>query len=241
MHDSNNFPDFSSASPNSGDFDKMPSIGVLAEPRTFHQLGVFVMDGSGSMSLPAPGGITRAQAVNLAIRETLTRFKVSRKRDNFSFAMVTFDDQARVHTPPTSAKDIDDNADYDSIAAHGHGTQIATGVEEAMKLVQGHLAAEQPGGAPHTAIVLILTDGEDQSKSKTKSAINAFKSTPSSGQVIFACVQFAGIGELNVKAADHLKELSSNPVTYYKTAYDAETIRKFFVSSISAASGVAVG
>ena len=55
---------------------EMPTV-----PATFRQLGVLVLDGSGSMTLPVdsmPGQTTKADAVNLAVRELMTRMKASR-------------------------------------------------------------------------------------------------------------------------------------------------------------------
>jgi Mg-chelatase subunit ChlD len=97
-------------------------IGVLdAEPivpQIFHQLGLLVLDGSGSMAEKVEGRMTKAEAVNVAVRELLTRLIASKNRKDFSIAIVTFDDEADIHTPVTRVYDdagnsIDDNADYD--------------------------------------------------------------------------------------------------------------------------------
>ena len=85
------------------------NIGVVKTSRQFRQLGVLVQDGSGSMAGGAPGNMSKAQAVNLATRELLTRFKVSRYANNFDFAVVTYDHAAAIHTPPTPARSLDDN------------------------------------------------------------------------------------------------------------------------------------
>ena len=52
-------------------------------PQTFHQLGILVLDGSGSMSGMAEGKISKAQAVNMGVRELLTRLIASKNSKDF--------------------------------------------------------------------------------------------------------------------------------------------------------------
>lgn len=221
--------------------DNMPSIGAIAEVRTFHQLGVFVLDGSGSMGEQSNQGMTKAAAVNLATRETFTRFKASRKKDNFSFGVVTFDGSSKIHTRSTPASEIDDYASYDPLVDHGGGTNIASGIDKAMVLIEEHLAAEESGGIPHTAILLVMSDGMDQNSSETLRKVEAIKTGNNSGRVTFATILFAKVGESpEGGASSHLKTICSDTQRFYKTAYDPETIRNFFINSISAASGTAL-
>lgn len=215
--------------------------GSISETRTFHQLGVFILDGSASMRGAARGGLTKAQAVNSAVRETLTRLKISRRVDNFSLAVVTHDTEAKVHTAPTPARDVDDNGDYDPLDGHGKATRIAAGMREALQLVDAHLNAEQQGGVPHSAIVIVMSDGEDHGPAQTLALVEPVKQRSDGNRVTFATVLFAGVGEDTGGAADHLRRVASDPVKHFKTVYDQETLRNFFISSISTSSGVAFG
>lgn len=101
------------------------NIGKIETPKQFSQLGVLVVNGSGSMGGPASGNITKAQATNNSIRELFTRFKASRVAKNFAFAVVTFDDSATVVVQPTDVGPaLDDNGDYNPMNGHGGGTNL---------------------------------------------------------------------------------------------------------------------
>jgi hypothetical protein len=56
-------------------------IGEVTESRTFHQLGILILDGSGSMATIGDGNISLADNVNRAVREFLGFFKSSSIRD----------------------------------------------------------------------------------------------------------------------------------------------------------------
>jgi hypothetical protein len=95
-------------------------IGTIDTPKQFYQLGVLVMDGSGSMNGASAGNISKAQATNNSVRELLTRFKASRVKKNFAFAVVTFDDSVGVRLQPTDVgPGLDDNGDYNPLVGHG--------------------------------------------------------------------------------------------------------------------------
>ena len=75
--------------------------GRVETPRHFAQLILPVLDGSGSMTEQARGNITKAQATNMALRELLTRIKISGVAQNFSCGTLTFDHAVKERLAPT--------------------------------------------------------------------------------------------------------------------------------------------
>lgn len=215
-------------------------VGKVTTSQLFHQLGIFVLDGSGSMTDKAAGGLTKGEAVNEAIRGLLTRFKISKNKNDFSFAVVTFDHEAKLKTPITSAVDIDDNDNYDPLHLHGGGTDIMTGLEVAYQLAKAHIQQNQEGGAPHSVVILLMTDGEDGNTNGTIQKVEEIKNGPYSGQITFCTTYFGQPNKTNSIAENHLKNIATDRVMGFKTVYNADTLRKFFTSSISAVSGVKV-
>jgi len=219
--------------------DQLPEeLESIEVPRQFHQLGIFVLDGSGSMNGQAHGGATKAEAVNDALRGVLARFKVSKNKNDFSFSVVTFDTSAKIKTPVKTAVEIDDNDNYDPTIGHGGGTNIMTGLQEAQKLATNHINNAQDGGVPHTAIILIMTDGMDGNSAGTLQKAEEIKNGLVGGQVIICTTFFGNIGSSNESAKNHLRSLSTDRGMGFKEVYDAETLRRFFISSISSASGI---
>lgn len=218
-------------------FDQPLVIGKVDVSRTFHQLGILVLDGSGSMQSSGNGNHTKADEVNMAVRDMLTRFKVSRVKKNFSFAVVTFDTGAQVHTPVTEAVDIDDNDDYNPLVGHGGGTNIGVAMQEAWRLGEAFLNAAPADGVKHSVILLILSDGGCQYPQQTLDTATQIKADP---RVTVCAALFNKIGERDAAGQAMLRGIVSNPVLDFKDVYDAETLRTFFEKSISRASGAVI-
>ncbi|MFL5386152.1 MAG: DnaJ domain-containing protein [Longimicrobiaceae bacterium] len=211
-------------------------VGIVPATQTFSQLGVLVLDGSGSMFGEAQGKITKAQAVNVAVREMLTRFRRSRHRRNFSFAVVAFDEQASVHTPATPAEQISDGADYDPTNQHGGGTDIAGGLREAQRIAEEFLRTA-PEDISSSVVVVVMSDGMDGNPTGTLRLAEEIKRNPA---ITICTTYFAEVGDVDQGAQDHLRALATHPATGFQTIYDAETLRKFFIASVSTGTNLAI-
>jgi uncharacterized protein YegL len=211
-------------------------LGIVQAPQTFSQLGILVLDGSGSMGEASEGKATKAQAVNDGVREVLTRFSISRHKRNFSFAVVTFDERASVHTPVTPATEIDDNADYDPMRMHGGGTNIGAGLREAQRIAEEFLR-NSPEDLPSSVVIVVMSDGEDGDPSGSLRLAEEIKKNP---QITICATYFGQVGAVEPAAQDHLKALATSPATGFKTIYDAETLRKFFIASVSTGTNLVI-
>lgn len=207
---------------------------VIPDPPSFNQLGILVLDGSGSMAELTDGNITKAQAVNEAVRAVFTRFKQSIYVRNFSFAVVTFDENAQAHTPVTAGTDLDDHGNYDPMLNHGGGTNIGAGLLEA-KRVADEFLRRAPRGVPTTAVIVVMSDGRDGGGGVVDPAYTLrIAEEIKRNQAIKICsTYFAPVGSQDVHAQEHLKLLSTSPGNNYKTVYDADSLRQFFYASLS--------
>jgi len=221
------------------EFEKGLEIGPVKVPKQFAQLGIIVVDGSGSMKEQAAGGISKAQATNNSIRELFTRFKVSRSAPNFAFAIVTFDEEAKVRLSPTNVgDDLDDNADYDPLKGHGGQTKIFKALEEAENVANDFLGTAPEGGVPHSAVILVMSDGVCSDPARTRAVADRIKTGPRGQQIKIASAYFSTVGGgADPTGETLLKAIASDPVLGYKTVYSGAALRDFFEASISAASG----
>ena len=203
-------------------------------PKSFNQLGILVLDGSGSMSgKSASGNQTKAEAVHSAVKELLSRLKVSNNKNNFSIAVITFDGQAKIHTKATPVTEIDDLADYNPLKGHGGGTNIANALTCAKDIIKEHIEMgkkAENAGIPHKAVVVVMSDGMSAGnpKSVADEIRNEFEDN-----VVLCSTLFASKGKSHPQAIDILKSIATNPIANYITVYDAEALRKFFIASIS--------
>jgi uncharacterized protein YegL len=213
------------------DIDEAPAV-----PRMFHQLGILILDGSGSMSEATLDKISKAEAVNLAVRELLGRLKASRVAANFSIAVVTFDDKAILHTPPTPVTTIDDYADYDPLKGHSDGTDIGVGLRQAGEIARRFLTEANTESVPRSVVLVVMSDG--MSGGDPVSEANALKQDPKITLCTTLLRAAASSNDADV-AEQLLRNLASSPA-YYRTTYRSEDLRKFFIASVSAGKNVKI-
>lgn len=213
-------------------------VGKISAPQTFHQLGILVLDGSLSMTDSAKMNLTKAQSVNVAVRDLLGRMKASKVATNFSFAVIMFGNDAKLQTTITPLSSIDDNGNFDPLIVDGTNTKIFLGLNEAKALAGNFLNSSPEGGVNHSVIILLMSDGICSEPKTTISVSQNLKNDP---QVKIACAYFGTLGKNDTQAEDLLKETSSDPTQYYKITYGAEDLRTFFEASISKSAGIKVG
>lgn len=221
----------------------MSSTGLIIDkpevPRTFHQLGILVLDGSGSMKATGRQQLSKAQEVEMGIKEMFSRFDASRVKNNFSFACIKFDTSSSVTLEPTAFEDIDYyREDFNPLEGKGNGTHIFNALTEAKKLAEDFLANATSDGVKHSVVILLMSDGLCFQPAKSKEIADQIKQN---NQIVIASAYFAEIGNNDGEAnniKNLLQEVATNPLSYYATVYDGETLRKFFERSISQSAGI---
>jgi uncharacterized protein YegL len=214
-------------------------VGMPVIPKFFHQLGIFVLDGSGSMTEKAAMNSTKAKEVSAAVIELINRLNVSRVKQNFSFACIKFDELATVTLQPTQF-DLDrlTAENFDPTIGKGGGTQIFEALEEAKQMAESFLMSAPKDGVPHKVLILLMSDGMCFQPETTLAVASNIKMNP---KIQIASVYFGSIGENASDAQKVMKELSSDSSTYYTTVYDGEALRSFFERSLSQSAGIKIG
>lgn len=184
------------------------------------------------MAAPGGGNISLSDHVNRAVREFLGFFKNSSQVKNFSIAVVTFDNNARVHTPITPLEAIDDFADYDPMNGHGGGTFIGGALAEAEKLAEQFLSSAS--GVPHDVRILVMSDGACQQPEATREVADRLKQN---AQVMICSSLFTPVaraGDQETAEAKTVLQDVASAAKLYKTTYKEADLRQFFISSMSA-------
>lgn len=198
-------------------------------------MGILVLDGSGSMLEMARMQLTKAQEVNSGVLELFNRLNVSRVKSNFSFACVKFDTGANVTLQPTEFEKLDYfNENFDPTEGKGGGTHIFGALEKAKELADSFLASAPQDGLRHSALILLMSDGMCFEPERTLEIAKEIKENKG---IQIACAYFGKVGEEDQEAQVLLKQVCSDPVSYYATVYDGNTLRAFFERSISQSSG----
>lgn len=214
-----------------------------SQPKDWNQLGVLVLDGSDSMTLKVKEledwGVadqTKASAVNMAVRDLLTRLKASRKARNFTIAVVKFHEHVTEETEPTPVVDpitgdptggIDDSGNYDPTSAGTGGTFIGAGLARAKEICEKFFADHQHEGLPTDAVILLMTDGECGQPERTKEIAQELKQN----RHITLAASFFATKDEEQHGVGLLRAISSDPERYFKIVYDPKTLRTFWRDS----------
>jgi uncharacterized protein YegL len=213
-------------------YDNAPesNIPLMKSTPSYMQVGIFVSDGSGSMGDKISPMLTKAGATNKAIREVFTLFKASSKQDWFSFAVVPFGERASVQMGITPCAQVNDNASYDPMIGNGGGTFIGSGLEEANRLAEEFLQ-QAPKDIPTSVVIVVLSDGACGNPAATKAIAQRIKQND---RIKICAAFFAVKGKADSGVMELLEEIANDPISGCKTVYDAQTLRDFFIASVSA-------
>lgn len=209
--------------------ERQMDFGVTKASPAFSQLGILVLDGSGSMADAAEGQMSKAQAVSTAVRRMFARFGRSRDRRGFSFAVVTFDGHARVHTPPTPVTQIRDNADFDPLGGHGGTTNLCAALRVAQRIADDFLAAATSDMLA-SVVTIVVSDGIGDEPAETLRVAAEMKRNPEN---LLCTVYFGQRGAIEPAAQQHLRAIATYPTVGFTTVYDEEALGRFFIASVS--------
>ncbi len=211
-------------------FEEPPTV-----PQTFHQLGILVLEGSGSMTDRFEREMTKAQAADRAVKDLLDRLIMSQNNKDFSISLITFDQHSRVHTLPTRVADdkgrnIDARADYDPMNGHGGGSDIAQALKEAHLLAEEFLSSAPPAGVPHSVVIVVMSNGVSQTD--PVSVADYIKENP---KITLCSSLFASKNDTHPeieRAKQILRQIATSPENYIEVC-DAETLGNFLINSVS--------
>ncbi|MGB3478406.1 MAG: vWA domain-containing protein [bacterium] len=196
----------------------------IHRPKSQEQLGILVLDGSGSMEDIDVRGDVKAEAVARATKELIQRLKTSRRKDEIFLAIIVFDDNIELRLAPTSISEIDLELDLDPLVKHGGGTSIGNALDLGHQVANEFLANQQEG-LPRDAIIILLSDGCSNSGTKDPRMV-AEEIRQNCGAVI-ATASYGNDADKTL-----LREISSDPDKYFLEPKNGDELRDYFLSSI---------
>jgi uncharacterized protein YegL len=196
----------------------------IHRPKTQEQLGVLILDESGSMEDIDARGEVKAKAVARATKELIQRLKTSRRKDELFLSIITFDNDVELRQAPTPVSEIDVEMSLDPVINRGGMTAIGDALDLGHQVAEGFLQNEQEG-LPRNAIIILLSDGCNNSGTHDPKA-TAEKIRENNGIVIAT----ASYG--NDADRDLLQEIASDSDKYFSEPKNGDELRDYFLSSI---------
>jgi len=143
-----------------GETESSEEIPVIVIKR-MEQLGIFLLDGSGSMDDIGEFNISLAENVGRVFKDFVSTFKTSSIKEEFQIAVINFDYEAVVRVPRMPLAEFDDFADYnprDKSKENPHAN-ISAGLKKAKEIIGDFFAQPNPNEFQRIVNIVILSNG----------------------------------------------------------------------------------
>jgi uncharacterized protein YegL len=222
---------------------KLKMLEGLKPSKTFHQLGILVLDGSGSM-LVDRGGLALGEMVNIAVRNFIDWFMThSRIKQNISLAVLKFDDGPAPVLPTSPLTSIDPQQNWNPTVGMQGNTYLGRALEMAAQIANEHLGTEEK--VEKDVVIVVLSDGMSSEPEEAKAISERIKSNP---RIEIACSYFSNPLPEYASDAPHARALltevaSTSKVTgtkMFTSTSSIDELRKFFIASLSTSQNGAI-
>jgi uncharacterized protein YegL len=220
-------------------YDPEMNIPQPVAPQAWYQLGVMVIDGSGSMTLPYAGdeevGLgggavrSKAEATDDALRSFVGRMQKSHNAPNFGLSFVFFNNTVTHQRDPKLVPELDLDVSYNPTSYGIGGTAIHSGLDAAVSIIETFMREGTALEVPLSAVVVLMSDGEERDDPvKTAASADRLKKLPRTKltSCLFATKGQPAVGETL------LQDVASAP-EFYQRAYSDEQLRSFFEASLT--------
>ncbi len=220
-----------------------------ASPVAKLELGILVLDGSGSMRGAEPGSNrAKADMVELHLigdgagpKSLVQRLKESTRLSEIQLAVVTFDHRVRRALDPAPVAEIDPaGLHLELLQQHGGATAIGLALKEAGKIANDFVRGEEEG-IPRYALILLMTDGREEGPQKDDPSADPVKvaeeikalaqTQRGRPEGIIASVAYGAEADEAT-----LQKLVTSPLTadsgFFKKVRSGEELREFFMQSM---------
>jgi uncharacterized protein YegL len=220
-------------------YDPEMNIPQPVAPQAWYQLGVMVIDGSGSMTLPYAGdeevGLgggavrSKADATNDALKSFIGRMQQSHNAPNFGLSFVFFNNTVTHQREPKLVPELDLDVSYNPTSYGIGGTAIHSGLDAAASIIETFMREGAALEVPLSSVVVLMSDGEERDDPvKTAASAARLKKLPRTKltSCLFATKGQPAVGETL------LQDVASAP-EFYQRAYSDEQLRSFFEASLT--------
>jgi uncharacterized protein YegL len=209
----------------SADFiSEFPRDELPPRPRSIEQLGILVLDGSGSMAEPdARGKGTKANAVGEAVQGLFAKLRGSSRAQDFWLALIVFDNNVEVRLLPTPVTTLELSS-TDAAPYLGGQTAIGDALFAAGNIAEEYLA--DVSDLPRSVVIALMSDGRNNTGRDPLSTAEDIKARFSDK------VNLVSVAYGNDADRETLLRVASDPEKGFRSTDSAEELRSFFEASI---------
>lgn len=221
------------------------SLEDLSIPRLFHQLVVFILDASESMTWEGISGKSKGEEIKSQIIPIIERLRSSKNENSFDIAMYAFSHGFKEFISTTPPKDIDLNSLSLNPCEHieNQGTFAEPVFLEVEKKIENYLKKHKTKSAQ--AMIVFLGDGAIHDYPKVLKVCERIRKDEKVTILSYLLEdkgwkQKYSVDDLNF-VRENIKTMSSkdsNGINFFESKVDPEEIRKHMIKSISTISKI---
>jgi uncharacterized protein YegL len=220
---------------------KRPIGEERPRPKVLEELGILVLDGSGSMKEEeVPGtGISKAERVmQHQIRDPdslVERLKGSRNSDRISIALVTFDSGVRALDPQRLDELDTGDLDVPLVSRHGGSTAIGRALAKADEMAQTWMAQADVNVPRYVTILLMSDGGENCGSQPLETAASIKQRVAGDHQRDPIVIAAAAYGDsADTALLENIASMRPDGTRFFAKVDTGADLRDFFLQSMSA-------
>lgn len=220
--------------------DDESALVFLPDPATLHQLGILLLDGSGSMAeelVDATTGVRqqKAEIVDSVARSLIGRLARGRQAQSFFCAACRFAEEADTLLEICRVTEVPSDVRLMPLFAPHQGTFLGAGLELAERLLHQWFHVWDHGPLPTSAVLIVMSDGRDtdgtqRRPEETFAIADRLRRLPG---LTICSTYFEAAEAETVEAVNTLKRIATNPTKHYCRTTSAEELRHFFLASFT--------
>lgn len=220
------------------------ALSVFELPRLFHQLVIFILDASESMTWEGISGKTKGEEIHEQIVPIIERLQASKNKNCFDISMIAFSQETNEFIKNKKVTELNTN-DFDfNPCSHvgNYKTEIVESLEIADDRINNYF---KNNSSNSQALVIILSDGalDDQLE-----ALEICKKIKKNNKVTIASYLLEDMNWKNTLSENRLKDfqnnikslssIDSNGLHFFHSKVDPIEIRNHMIKSISTVSKI---
>lgn len=220
------------------------ALSNIELPRLFHQLVIFILDASHSMTWEGISGKTKGEEIHDQILPIIERLQASKNKNCFDITMIAFSQESKEFIKTKKVTEINtSNFDFNPCS---HVGNYKTEIVESLTIAENTINTYFTNNSSNSqALVIILSDGalDDQVQ-----ALEICHSLKQNNKVTIASYLLEDMNWKNTLSENHLnnfqnniKSLSSidaNGIHFFHSKVDPGEIRNHMIKSISTVSKI---
>ena len=220
------------------------ALANIELPRLFHQLVIFILDASESMTWEGISGETKGEEIHNQIVPIIERLQSSKNKNCFDVSMIAFSQETNEFIQNKKATEIDTKKfDFNPCSHVGNfKTEIVESLEIADNRIKSYF---NNNNSNCQALVIILSDGalDDQ-----LAALEICQNLKNNNKVTIASYLLEDMNWKNTLSENRLKDfqnnikslssIDSNGLHFFHSKVDPTEIRNHMIKSISTVSKI---